>query len=163
MRKLILMVGLIVVGIACGDAVGEMLDVPDAGAQPGDGSSMQYVGNSTQTFRGYRTLSADTGGTLHDEYGNDVRTGIFEYYAACQETFGAGHRTCEDAEIRFTTKIPQIEGLAWYGIGADCAIAGTGSVGTRRAVRANGDLVSTQCSSTESRGATLPIACCGPK
>jgi len=38
MRKLILMVGLIVVGIACGDAVNEMLDsgVPDAGAQPGE-------------------------------------------------------------------------------------------------------------------------------
>jgi hypothetical protein len=36
MRKLILMVGLIVVGVACGDAVSEMLDagVPDAGAQP---------------------------------------------------------------------------------------------------------------------------------
>jgi hypothetical protein len=53
MRKLILMVGLIVVGIACGDAVGEMMDsgVPDAGAQPTPTPVGKFVGYTSEGVR----------------------------------------------------------------------------------------------------------------
>jgi len=152
MRKLILMAGLIVVGIACGDAVGEMLDsgVPDAGAEmPGDGSSMRYVGNSTQTFQGTDAITVD---------GQRVPQGIYTYYAACQETFGPGHRMCTAEEIIFTTKIPQLsEGFAWYDPLAECA----GSTTDRRsAVNEVGTFSSQRC---DSPSYALPIACCGPK
>jgi hypothetical protein len=148
MRKLILMAGLIVVGIACGDAVGEMLDsgVPDAGAQPGDGSSMQYVGNSTKEFRG-------DGRELVD--GSLIERGFFVEYAACQETFGPGHRTCTHQEILFTTKIPPPdERKAWYGVPS----AGCDSSGSNRAtVDTAGIFSADRCD------AELTIACCGPK
>jgi hypothetical protein len=152
MKKLILMVGLIVVGIACGDAVGEMLDVPDAGAQPGDGSSMQYVGNSTKTFQGDATVSVD---------GETVPQGIYTHYAACQEAFGPGHRTCTANEITFTTKIPQLsEGYAWYEPRGGCApYSSNNSTLYRNAVDERGAFSRQRCGNTYE----LPIACCGPK
>ena len=138
MKKLILMAGLIVVGIACGDAVGEMLDsgVPDAGAEmPGDGSSMQYVGNSTEAFNGQQ--------------------GIYTYYAACQTTFGQGHRMCTGDEIIYTVKIPQLsEGYAWYEPAAGCSGS---SPSTHPVVNEVGTTAINNC------GSSLPVACCGPK
>ena len=135
MKKLILMVGLIVVGIACGDAVGEMLDVPDAGAEmPGDGSSMQYVGNSTEALSGGQ--------------------GIYTYYAACQTTFGPGHRMCTGNEIIYTVKIPQLsEGSAWYEPSFQCA----GGSASRPTVNQVGRTTAVNCQNL------LPVACCGPK
>jgi len=164
MRKLILMVGLVFVGIACGDAVSEMLDagVPDAGAEtPGDGTSMQYVGNSTQTFRGSQ-YERDEDGQRIWENQDYVPTGNFPLYAACQETFGPGHRICTSAEIQFTTKIPNIEGRAWYGIGSNCP---SGSGTSRSAVTDTGGFKAVPCSHNADPqvDTELPVACCGPK
>ena len=118
--------------------IGEMMDsgVPDAGAEmPGDGSSMQYVGNSAETFIGQQ--------------------GIYTFYAACQTTFGPGHRMCTGDEIIFTTKIPQLsEGFAWYEPSAQCS-GGSGSA--RQAVNQVGTTATNNC------GSSLPVACCGPK
>jgi len=144
------MVALVVIAVACGtagDMVGEILDsgVPDAGAEmPGDGSSMQYVGNSTKTFQGTDTI--DNG---------NVNQGIYTYYAACQETFGSGHRMCTAEEIIFTTKIPQLsEGFAWYDPLAKCS-----TTDRRSAVNEVGTFSSERCGFSYLR----PIACCGPK
>jgi hypothetical protein len=150
MRKLILMVGLVVVGIACGDAVGEMLDVPDAGAQPSDGSSMQYAGNTSGA------------------YSPDI--GLYAAYAACQSDFGEGHRVCERDEIHYTTKLPNLaEGsLAWYGTTSCQSWAINSPSYTAGVVNDKGNTteagdgltgVSSSCVGSESR----PFACCGPK
>jgi hypothetical protein len=146
MRQLVLMVGLVVVAIACAtgaDMMGEILDsgVPDAGAQGclSDCARMQYVGNSTQAL-GYDQA-------------------LYTHYAACQETFGPGTRTCTGAEITFTTEIPQLaEGFAWYeprGTCTDCGGGSTSSCGN--AVNEVGTLSRQRCS------VSLPIARCGPK
>jgi len=165
MRKLILMVALVFVGIACGDAVSEMLDagVPDAGAEtPGDGSSMQYVGNSAETFRASQYERNELGNPIY-ENNKAIDTGLFPLYAACQETFGPGHRTCTRAEIEFTTKIPNVEGRAWYGIGSNCGVGSGG--GYRGAVTASGAFVTLDCNNggDPQLDTELPIACCGPK
>ena len=63
--------------------------VPDAGAEmPGDGSSMQYVGNTSQA--------------------HSANIGLYAVYAACQSDYGEGHRICEADEIRYTTKMPNL-------------------------------------------------------
>ena len=172
MKRVLLLMGL-AAAIACGSSAGDMMgeafddmtDVPDADAQsPGDGSSMQYVGNSTRTFRGDRTLREENGNTVEDEYGNEVRTGIFEYYAACQETFGPGTRICTSEEIRFTTDIPQVSGLAWYGIDADCVpFSSNTNSGTRQAVSPTGQFTKAPCSTSDPNAIQLPVACCGPR
>jgi len=151
MRKLILMFGLAVVAIACAtgaDMMGEILDsgVPDAGADPGDGSGMRYVGHSTRTYLGTDTI--DNG---------QVVQGIYTYYAACQETFGPGHRMCTEDEIIFTTKIPQLNfGFAWHDPRAKC----NSQTGQRVAVNRLGQFSLQGCGEGEKE---LPIACCGPK
>jgi hypothetical protein len=96
---------------------------------------MQYVGNSTETLTGQQ--------------------GIYTYYAACQETFGPGHRMCTAEEIIFTTKIPQLsEGYAWYEPAAGCSGS---SPSTRPVVNEVGTTAVNNC------GSLLPVACCGPK
>ena len=98
MRKLILMVGLVLVAFACSEPIGEMLTdggqmmmdagdamAPDAGAQPGTGEGMKFVGNSSE-----KVIPTD---------------GLFAIYAACQQTFGAGHRMCTLAEILNTADL----------------------------------------------------------
>ena len=163
MRKVGLVFALVVVVFACSsgsDMLGEILDsgVPDAGAEsPGDGTSMQYLGNSTKTFIGERLLRDENNNEVRDEYGIQVKTGIFEYYAACQETFGPGTRTCTEDEIRFTTKIPQVEGYAWYGIDAACS----DNTNRRPAVTSTGGFTTVPCSATPLP--EIPSACCGPK
>jgi hypothetical protein len=142
MRKLILAVGLIVVGIACGDAVGEILDsgVPDAGAEtPGDGSSMQYVGNTSQTFQG--------------------GVGLYPAYAACQSDYGPGHRICTSDEIKFTTKLPQLteDAQAWYTLEGCNGWASSSSSTNGSIVSGTGTFSSGNCQ------VTRPFACCGPK
>ena len=161
MRRFIVMVGLVVVGVACGsgaDMLGEILDsgVPDAGADPGDGTSMQYVGNSDDTFSGR------SAGYYDDENNVERPEGIFDYYAACQSTFGPGHRMCTLNEIIFTTKIPQLnEGdLAWVNPNTTCS----SQTQSRAAVDHRGRFVDTRCPpSTNDSSPLLPIACCGPK
>ena len=147
------MAGLIVVGIACGDAVSEMLDsgVPDAGAEtPGDGSSMQYVGNSDETFDSRYSIDDP------DSPGSRISGGFYVTYAACQKKFGPGHRTCTHDEILFTTNLPPQDDdrEAWYGVGP----APTCSNDSRVTVDTAGLFGSERCGSTD-----LPIACCGPK
>jgi len=147
------MVALVVVAVACGtagDMVGEILDsgVPDAGAQPGDGSSMQYVGNSAEAFQWRDSYVVEN---------ETIKQGIFTYYAACQDTFGPGHRMCTGDEILYTTKIPQLnEGLAWYGPDTACG----GQFNRHSAVNEVGGFEEANC---ETSGTVLPIACCGPK
>ena len=169
MRKFGLMVAVALAAVACAtgaDMVVEMMDsgVPDAGAQPGtpgDGSSMRYVGNSERRFRGANRAQDADGNLVRDERGQRIPVGIFELYEACQDTFGAGHRTCTRDEILFTTRIPQTSGLAWYGVESTC-----GS-GQRAAVSSTGVFSSEPCSVTtdeQNPGVTslLPVACCGP-
>ena len=108
MRKLVLIGAIAAVAFACGtgaDMVGEILDagVPDAGAQPGDGTSMQYVGNSTRTFSG---RTAYTDGVGVDQV--TVQEGRLEYYQACQEDYGPGHRMCTRDEIIFDRACRQV-------------------------------------------------------
>jgi hypothetical protein len=143
------MFGLAVVAIACAtgaDMMGEIMDsgVPDAGAEtPGDGTSMQYVGNTSQTFLG------------------DV--GLYPAYAACQSDYGAGNRICTADEIKFTTKLPQLTGgeVAWYSL-EGCSDWTSASSGV------NGLLVNSKGNVTGSTGDSRcfqlhPFACCGPK
>jgi hypothetical protein len=150
MKRIGLVFGLTVAAIACAtgaDMMGEILDsgVPDAGAEtPGDGTSMQYVGNSTKEFRGDGRDPADV----------VLERGFFVGYAACQETFGPGHRTCTQQEILFTTKIPPPdERTAWYGVPRP----GCDSANIRATVDTAGIFSRDRCA------AELTIACCGPK
>jgi hypothetical protein len=157
MKKLGWMVALVVIAVACGsgaDMMGEIMDsgVPDAGAQPGDGSSMQYVGNSTAAFLGADMVSVD---------GEPMDQGIYDYYAACQDTFGPGHRMRTREEIIFTTQLPQLaDGFAWYDPTAKCNRVDTNN-SQRAAVNQVGTLSTRSCRSSPSDD--LPIACCGPK
>jgi hypothetical protein len=72
-----LMVGLIVVGIACGDAVNEMLDsgVPDAGAQPGDGYEVPCDETQVIEFNRYSTETVD---------GTEIRGLLLFHYKSTQ-------------------------------------------------------------------------------
>ncbi len=95
MRKLFLMVGIVVVAIACssaGDMIGEILDsgVPDAGAQPTPAG--KFVG---YTSEGYRLRPSEPG-----------EGGLFNTYAACQLDFGASARICTVPEILATLNLP---------------------------------------------------------
>jgi hypothetical protein len=86
MRKLILMAGLVVVGIACGDAVGEMMDsgVPDAGAQGTGGTNGSTSLNWTEVtcdseklvnhYRVYKTecVRDAENNCTKDEYGRQI-------------------------------------------------------------------------------------------
>jgi hypothetical protein len=167
MKKALLLTGL-AAAVACGSSAGDMLgdafddmtDVPDADAQsPGDGSSMQYVGNSDKTFSTSRIKTdPDNGNTLTDEWNNEEIDGIFEYYAACQETFGPGARTCTADEIRYTTKIPNLDGPAMYGIDARCSQ----SQQKRNIVKPDGTFGTAYCCRGDN-SAMLPVACCGPR
>ena len=165
--KRTLMLGGLAAAVACGSSAGDMMgeafddmtDVPDADAQsPGDGSTMQYVGNTSQAY------PADIG--------------LYAVYAACQSDYGEGHRICEADEIRYTTKLPNLaEGaLAWYGTTA-CRGWTTTSSGENGSVvndkgntTANGLSVDTRCPGYAAGGNNgadptdaLPFACCGPK
>ncbi len=153
MRKLILMVGLIVVGIACGDAVGEMMDsgVPDAGAQPTPTPVGKFVG---YTSEGY-PLSA-TGGGLG---------GLFNTYAACRSDFGATARICTVAEVLGTVDLPApppgSDGVstqtgAWMLERLDGIPSCWGPAGTRSApyILPVGQILSTSC------GNVRVLACC---
>jgi len=82
MKKLILMAGLIVVGVACGDAVGEMMDsgVPDAGAQGTGGSGTIPPGvviecdqQWTETYKSFNYLRDAEGRPVYDNDGNRQR------------------------------------------------------------------------------------------
>jgi hypothetical protein len=151
MKKLILVVGLTAVAIACGsaaDMMGEIMDagVPDAGADPGDGSTMKFVGASTGTAT--------------------CTNGLFALYAACQETYGADHRMCTLAEIMNTANMPNLaEGTSWYAAtltSLPCTGYSQNRSGTTtlRAPTVN-ELV--QLSGQAACGSEMPVACCGPK
>jgi len=144
------MVALVVVAVACGtagDMVGEILDsgVPDAGAQPGTGEGMSFVGVSTEAVR--------------------ATDGVFPMYAACRAAFGADHRMCTQAEILNTANLPTLpEGQSWYMQDLNStpcggyARAGTSPSFLRLpTVDEVGRLVSQVCSGTHT------VACCGPK
>jgi hypothetical protein len=154
MRKFGLMVGLALFAIACAtgaDMVGEMMDsgVPDAGAQPGTGEGMKLVGNSTQTVT--------------------PSEGLFGIYAACQQTFGAGHRMCTLAEILNTADMPTLAaGLSIYqsNLGVlECGGWSQTRTGTSPNVRSlyapavdeSGKFDQAYC------GEAFAVACCGPK
>jgi len=150
MKKLILMVGLVVVAFACGtgaDMMGEIMDsgVPDAGAQPGTGDGMQFVGVSTEAV--------------------PATGGIFPMYAACNATFGSDHRMCTLAEILNTPKPPTLlEGQSWYQQDLNStpcngySYAGTNTNPLNApSVNEVGKVYSSRCSNN------FTIACCGPK
>jgi hypothetical protein len=108
MRKLILMVGLVAVAIACGsaaDMVGEIMDsgVPDAGAQPTPKPVGKFVGYTNDAYR------LNTNSQLPGE------GGLFNTYAACQTDFGPTARICAVTEVLGTVDLPAPppEGGAW--------------------------------------------------
>jgi hypothetical protein len=152
MKKLGTMVGLALVAIACAggaDMMGEVLDsgVPDAGAQPGDGADMKFVGVTSASFRAY--------------------DGIFPMYTGCVADFGAGHRVCTQAEILNTTPPPTLPGeneRFWFqaDLTSSPPCGGWASNGTSpnflRAPTVNqaGQLAAQTCSNE------LPATCCGP-
>lgn len=174
MKKGFFVIGL-AAAVACGSSAGDMLgdafddmtDVPDAEAQsPGDGSTMQYVGNSTQTF---------SGDASWNDNGTQVREGRFDWYRACQADFGPGHRMCTADEIIFTTDVPPLDegAIAWIDpLSETCGrISDTSNTTRRAAVDHRGSLVSAYCASSgnDTQNGELnqtsfrPIACCGPK
>jgi hypothetical protein len=131
MRKLVLMVGLVVVAIACAtgaDMVGEMMDsgVPDAGAQPGTPVG-EFVGYTSEAH----TLGRRTVPTSGANVG-----GLFDSYAACQADFGASARICTTAEVLGTANLPAAPPVGGPGSGSDDPAEGGWVVETLAAVPA---------------------------
>ena len=130
MRKLILMVGLVVVAIACGETAGEMLTdagqtmmdagdamAPDASAQTGEcvvGPTGPQGAIGPQGSQGpagppgppaaAMQFVGRTTGTFNGSQG------VLAYSAACQTDFGPGHRICTSEELLNTVDLPALAG-----------------------------------------------------
>jgi hypothetical protein len=124
MRKLILMVGLVVVAIACGDAAGEILRdagqvmvdagdamAPDAGAQTGEcvvGPTGPQGPAGPVGPPGPPATAMQFVGRSTDTFNGSQ--GVLTYSAACQADFGPGHRMCTSEEILNTVELPALTG-----------------------------------------------------
>ncbi len=156
MRRVGTIIGLVLVAVACGsgaDMMGEILDsgVPDAAAQPCTGESMKFVGSSSG-----KVVPAN---------------GLFATYAACQQTFGAGHRMCTLAEILNTADMPMLAtGPSIYQADLN-SLPCAGWSETRAGTSPN--FTSLYAPSVDELGKFAPkaaycgnettVACCGPK
>jgi hypothetical protein len=130
MRKLILVLGLVVVAIACGETAGEMLTdagqtmmdagdamAPDAAAQTGEcvvgptgsqGSTGPQGAQGPAGPPGPPAAAMQFVGRTTDTFNG--AQGMLTFTQACQADFGPGHRMCTSEEILNTVDLPTLAG-----------------------------------------------------